>query len=81
MDFFLRVNPPIRQTLAAEVLQRHGGALRIIKPESLTRVPAEVELGHVALEVGFADTVECASQAALEQREGRFDGVRRRDDR
>jgi hypothetical protein len=40
-------------------------------------VPAEVEFVAVALQVRFADAVERADKAALQQSEAAFDGVRR----
>ena len=72
----LRVNPPIGEALAADILQCHSSALGIVKSEGLARILTEVKFVYVALKVGFADAVERASQTTFEQREGRFDGVR-----
>jgi hypothetical protein len=52
-----------------DALQRSGGALHVVEAERLARVPAEVELDALALQVLLADRVERAGQAELEDGE------------
>ena len=72
----LRVKPPIHQALATDVAQDVRGTVGVVEAERLAGVPAKIELRRVALEVLFADAVERAVEAALEDRERGFDGVR-----
>ena len=59
----------ICQALAFDVLENRASALHIIEAQQDAMVPAEIELGGVALQVLFADAVERADQATLEKRE------------
>ena len=74
---FLRVNPPIGETLAADALKRSGSTVGVVEAERLARVPAEVELSRVALKVLLADAVEGAIEPALEDRKAGLDRVGR----
>ena len=67
----------VHETLPADALERGGGAVGVIEAEGLARIPAEIELGRVALKVLLADAVEGAVEAALEDRKGRLDRVGR----
>ena len=56
----------VRQSLAGDVHENNGSPLNIVDAERLPVVPAEVELGRITLKMLFADRVECAIQAALQ---------------
>src|SRR5688500_2783270 len=73
----LHVSPPIRQALPANALECVVGALNIVYTKSGAEVVAEVELLHVAVKVLFANMMERADQAALEDRKVAFDRVGR----
>ena len=70
-----RVNPPIREALAADALERSIGALDIIEPELGAMIPAEIKLSSVALQMRLADVVEGSIQATLEDSETGFDRI------
>jgi len=57
--FCLRVraftNPPIGQALAADPAQQFIGAHSVIHAKRHAVRPAKIELGKVALQMGFAD--------------------------
>ena len=67
------MRPPIGKALADDALEQLVGALAI---GDRAGVVTEVEFAGVAAKVRFADMVIHADDAALEDREEVFDGVR-----
>src|SRR5260221_4353716 len=67
---------PIRQSLAADALQQVVSALAVRDAEGRAVVIAKVELGNVARKMLLANVMKRADQAALEDREETFDGIR-----
>ena len=63
---FLRVNPPIHQALAADILQHLSGSVGIVEANRLAGIPAEVEFSGITLQVLLADAVKRAIQTSLE---------------
>ena len=65
----------IGESLAIRSLQCQRCALLIVNTQRDAVVVAELELGHVAVEVLLAAMLVIALHAALEDREEAFDGV------
>src|SRR5688572_2101409 len=88
-NFVLRcpVNSPIREALVADAFQQGSGSFRIaesgldplsiqILDASFAVVVAEIKLMQVTLQVLFADVMERADHATLEDGEKTFNRVR-----
>jgi len=79
LNFLLSVNPPIGQALPGRLLERDAGAFCVAVASRSPVREAEIKLGAVALQMGFADVVIRPNKSALEQTEERFNRVDMRD--
>src|SRR5260221_1200588 len=70
---FLRLS--VHQALANGALEQNFGAVGIGEAERRARVVAKIELGKVAVQVGFADAVERPVDATLEDGEHTLNSV------
>ena len=59
----------VGEALPRDVHQHSGGALHVVDTEGHAVIPAEVEFSSIPLQVLFADAVERAVEAALEDGE------------
>ncbi len=71
---FVRLS--IHQALALGAAKQGFGALYIANPEGGTGVVPEVKFAQVAMQMGFADMVKRAEDAALQNGEMALNGVR-----
>jgi hypothetical protein len=61
---FLRVKPAVLKPLPAHTSEKGISALFVC---GFAMVSAEIKLGHITLQVLFADVMECTDQAARQQ--------------
>jgi len=61
------INPPIGQAVACDHFEKRAVALLIRKTQLSKAIVAEVELGEVALQIGFPAMLVHTNHAALEQ--------------
>ena len=69
-DFVALNLSSIGEPLSLNVHQHGSGALHVIDAEGRAVVPAKIEFGSIALQMLFADAVEGAVEAALQDRKG-----------
>src|SRR4051812_16689030 len=73
------VSRPIREPLSVDASERHVRTVLIREALRRAMAEAEIELGAIALKVGFRDVVIRPIQAALEQAEVGLDRIGVRD--